>query len=92
MLLLSLVYFVEIVKGLEGHVVVEKILGTVEASRFVHYSLSKPGRVVITLIPKEGDPDLYIGENGSFITARSLFALNLMLFMAEIETIPSIDT
>ena len=63
---LSLLCILDLISGLQGHLVVEKILGSVEASQFVYYSLKNPGRVVITLIPKEGDPDLYIGENGWF--------------------------
>ncbi|XP_003738871.1 UPF0669 protein C6orf120 homolog [Galendromus occidentalis] len=64
MLLLSLLCLVNAITNLEGHVVVDKILATIESGQFSYYTLNKPGRVVITLIPKEGDPDLYIGENG----------------------------
>lgn len=63
---LGLLCLLDVISGLQGHQVVEKILGSVDAGQFVYYSLNKPGRVVITLIPKEGDPDLYIGENGEF--------------------------
>jgi len=57
--------FLNVFVRLEAHVVVEMIVGSVEANQFTYYSLSKSGRVVITLIPRKGDPDLYIGENGS---------------------------
>lgn len=48
-----------------GHTVDETISGSIEAGRFTYYSLSKPGRVVITLTPTQGDPDIYVGENGT---------------------------
>lgn len=48
-----------------SHQVVEMIIGSVAANQFTYYSLNKAGRVVITLIPRKGDPDLYIAENGS---------------------------
>ncbi|OQR68431.1 hypothetical protein BIW11_12919 [Tropilaelaps mercedesae] len=49
----------------QGQWVDETLTGSVEGGRFAQYSLSKPGRVIITLTPKQGDPDIYVGENGT---------------------------